>query len=222
MKRFVFLLLTLIVLGGAYWWQRQLPDRDVREVVAPVPKPPAAPQVIAEDVELKIRSQGKLLWQLTIEKGRVPTDGSTIWVTGLKRGVYFRDGKPYLTVTAGQLQYNPTSENIVVSGDINLRSEDGLSLSTSQMRWHKDLRRIICPGAVRMKVKDTSITTQKVFLYPDEKKLVCPQAVNVTSPNAQLRSDKLAANLQTEEFEMSGNVSGTFRIKRTTAPKEGV
>lgn len=222
MKRFVFLLLTLIILGGAFWWQRQLPDRDVREVVVPVPPSPATPQVIAEDVELNIRSQGKLLWQLTIEKVRVPTDGSTAWVTGLKRGIYFREGKPYLTVTAGQLQYNPTTENILVSGDIHLRSEDGLSLSTSQMRWDKEARRIVCPGAVRMQVKETTITTQKVFLYPDEKKLVCPQAVNVTSPNAQLRSDKLAANLQTEQFEMSGNVSGTFRIRRTTTPKEGV
>jgi lipopolysaccharide export system protein LptC len=226
MKRFLFFLVVLAALSGSYWWQRQLPERDVRRVVAPVPSPPRSPSVIAEDVDLKIREQGKLVWQLTIAKAHVPTDNSTAWATGLKRGVYFRDDKPYLTVTAGQLHYNPATQNIVVRDCIAVNGTDGFSLKTTQLRWDKQLRRIVCPDAAWIQVNDLAIQTPKVFFYPDEKKLVCPDGVTVIGKNAQLRGDRLAANLDTAQVDIEGNVQGVFRIQRTRRPptpaKEGV
>ncbi len=214
MKRLAFLLFTLLALGSLYCWQRRLPDRDVRGAVALVPSRSRVPSVTAEDVDLKIRAQGKLVWQLTIQKAQVPTDGSDAWVTGLKRGVYYRNDKPYFTITAGQLHYNPNTQNIVVSGDIALHSTDGLALATEELRWDKQLRRVLCPGVVQMQLKDVKIETQKVFFYPDKKTMVCPNAVRVALKHGHLRGDTLVANLDTEQVDIMGNVEGALRVKR--------
>lgn len=126
-----------------------------------------------------------LSWSIEYDRIRASADGTIVDVDGVKNGVFYRAGKPYLKLKATHLTVNTVSKDFTADGPLTIESleSDHRSFTTTAAVW-------------------TNATQQ----------LAMNQRIVVKSPDgAVLHLDTLTMNVKTGEVHV-GNVAGDVTL----------
>lgn len=130
--------------------------------------------------------QGELVAELNAAslEHHVKGDRSVLTDT---RSIWYRDGKPDAQLIAGMAESTEEGQQVILTQGVQVEQ-----FATPQR------------GAMRFE-------TDYLVGYPEQKRLETQHSVNITSPQAQLTSQGLNANLDTGEYDF-------YRIKARYAP----
>jgi len=221
--RNLFLCLTVAVLSSLITWELATRRRHLEGAQAPSPskpKPPEAPElrptekIRAEKVSLTVRSGGKKLWELEAKEVVLSKDEQTLIVEGLDRAVLYKQGKPYLTVTAERARANNVTKTVVVEGGVKAVTADGLLIRTERIEWDDKERKLLCPGEVVVSGKGVTVSTRSVAFYVEKGLLVCPSPVEAWTPEGgRLFAQKLRADVKRGILTLEGKVRAIIPVK---------
>lgn len=208
------LLSGLISFVGISWWQ----------YLRSGPGPAAAPGSVAssqaagrprEEVvitrpSLKHTEGGRLAWQVRLKELKVAAGGQAIAAAGMREAlIYDKTGAPMLRLAAQQARGNTSDRNLEVSGDVRAVSQKGALITTDQVRWLEQERKLYCPGKVVLRSKNAAVTTTGLTYFVDSDLVKCANPVRLYSGVNKLIGRQLVYNLTTQAFEMK-NVQAVF------------
>jgi len=202
-------LATLLLAVLAYWIHQTWPT-------LPLPKPDAEVPVDLglkfQDIKVVQRSQGKVDWELAAQSVTVSKDRRITNLSGLKQGVYYREGKPELTITAQRVRLNSQTKNMGVEGEVMVSDQRGMVLRTAKVQWIDAEQKLVCPQPVQVQLGSTQFKTKKLHYLAQERRLVCPEGVELTTGDNRLTGNKMVAHADSDEVEISGNVRMKVKV----------
>ena len=199
------LLLSVLAYGIRRTWPTLPLDQPATEV-------PAELGLKFEDIKVVQRSQGKVDWELAAQSVEVSKDRQITNLSGIKRGVYYREGKPELSVTARRVRLNSQTKNMVVEGEVMVSDQRGMVLRTAKVQWIDAEQKLVCPESVEVQLGSTQFKTKKLYYLAQERKLVCPAGVELTTGDNRLKGNKMVAHADSDEVEISGNVQMKVKV----------
>ncbi|MDF2441590.1 MAG: hypothetical protein JWN98_2574 [Abditibacteriota bacterium] len=159
-----------------------------------------------------VRDKGRKVWEFSADRITWSADHRFATATNLRRGVLFRDGKPFLTVSAARVVLNQESRNWEASGQLQASGPHGFSLSTQRATWSHQRERLSCPEAVQAKVRGMTIETRDIFYEAKTGQLKCPQPVQVRSAQAIIQGGRdVVADIRTRRVEFRSGVHITIK-----------
>ena len=205
----VGILATFLLAGLVYWISQTWPILPTQKPQAEIP---ADLGLKFEDIKVVQRSQGKLEWELAAQSVQVSKDRQITNLSGLKKGVYYRDGQPELNITAQRVRLNSQTKNMVVEGEVMVSDNRGMVLRTPTVKWIAAEQKLVCPQPVQAQLGSTQFKADKLYYLARERKLICPAEVELTTGDNRLTGDKLVAHSDSEEVEISGNVRMKVKV----------
>ena len=187
------LLVTVVVFGWWLWSDEEDPDRT------------AAPDVPAFEVEgaqsIIVREQGRKVWEFSAERIVLSADKTYATATNVRRGVFYRDGKPYLHLRATSVRLNQQTRDLVASGAVHVSGADEFSVRTERAVWNHRLRRLQCPVAVRATLRGLTFQTSELSYDAKRGQITCPRPVQIDSKHARLRGSGAVADVRRQRVE---------------------
>jgi len=107
---YVCLAATLAILGEGLF----LSGRDT-------PAPPAAAPAILGQGEVSAHHWKTKSWSLDYDRAQMSPDGSLAEVDGIHNGVLYRNGKPYLSISAKHISANTMSDDFTATGRVHIK-----------------------------------------------------------------------------------------------------
>jgi LPS export ABC transporter protein LptC len=156
--------LTLAAIGGGgvYVGSRWFAPRP--PVSAPAPKPIAddgLPPLQIDDVNFRVSEKGKPQWQFSAQTVQQLNNGRAS-LNGLKQGIYYKEGKPYLNVKAGGATYDRVSRLMRMNGGVEATGPDGLRFTAPTLTWNGGSQIIVCMGPVQFQTSEGWVTGSKL------------------------------------------------------------
>jgi LPS export ABC transporter protein LptC len=216
---------VLVVAGRIFWAQRgRLLPSAVPRAMRPGVTAPAAPEVPADlglqfkDIKIVQRSGGQIEWELQAASVEVSKDERVTVLTGVRRAVLYRAGKPQATLSADRVRLNAATKNLVAEGHVIIQGQEaapadqpGVLLRTTRARWMDQEQKLVCPDPVQMQLGGRVFQAPKLYLLVRERRIVLPR-VKVTGPEGTLTADHLTADPEAETLEVEGNVRMRVRL----------
>lgn len=203
---------TAAFLGVSWWQYLRSPSAattGAAALSAPVAGPPRE-EVIIKRPSLKHTEGGRLAWQVRLKELRVDAGGQAIAAAGMREAlIYDKSGVPVIRLAAQQARGNTADRNLEVSGDVRAVSQKGALITTDQVRWLEQERKLYCPGKVVLRSKNAAVTTTGLTYFVDADLIKCPNPVRMYSGVNKLIGRDLVYNIQTQAFDMK-NVQAVF------------
>lgn len=159
-----------------------------------------------------VRENGRKVWEFSADRITISPDKRFATATNMKRGVLFRNGKPFLTVSAATVQLNQETHNWQATGKLQASGPDGFSIVTSRATWSHRRERLSCPDAVRAKLRGMEIETRGVFYEAKTGQLKCPASVEVRSAQATIQEGRdVVADARSRRVEFRSGVHITIQ-----------
>lgn len=110
-------------------------------------------------------------WTFTYDKATTLGDGITQEIEGIRDGVYYKDGKPFIRMRADRVIYNSVTRDFSVSGPVHFDIDDKGKIRTVDTRaatWSDATQTLRIPGKVtvgsengsRLLVTDITVNLQ--------------------------------------------------------------
>ena len=187
------LLVTVVVFG---WWLSSDEAGPGHNVA------PEAPAVEVEGAQsIIVREQSRKVWEFSAERIILSADKIHATATNVRRGIFYRDGKPYLHLRATSVSLNQQTRDLVAHGAVHVSGADDFSVRTERAVWNHRLRRLQCPVAVRATLRGLTFQTSELSYDAQRGRLSCPRPVQVDSKHAQLRGSGVVADVQHQRVE---------------------
>lgn len=137
MKRFNWRLAAVCVAAALVIWivvGVVLAGRDVP------PAPPGSQPITLFGGRVNGNRISTKSWTFEYKKAQMSPDGVVATVDGVKRGIIYKKGKPYLSITAEHVQINTQTFDFTATGDVHvaeLRPKNGMtrSFDTDLVEW---------------------------------------------------------------------------------------
>jgi len=105
-----------------------------------VPAPPGAQNIVIKDCRIKGNRISTRSWSFSCQKAQLSPDGVMATIDGVKDGVLYKNGKPYLSVSAQHVSLNTQTFDFTATGDVHveaLHPTDNVSKSfdTDLVQW---------------------------------------------------------------------------------------
>ena len=121
-------------------------------------------------------------WQFTYDKATTLSDNVTQEIDGIRDGVYYKGGKPFIRMHAQRVIYNSLTRDFSVVGPVHFDIDD--------------------------KGKTRTLDTENASWYEGTQTLRIPGKVTIGSQNgAQLLVNNVTINLQTGDYKI-GKIEG--------------
>ena len=88
------------------------------------PPPSSAPAILAKG-QISAHRWKTRSWSLEYDRAQMSPDGSFAEVEGIHNGVLYRDGKPYLSISAQHVSANTVSEDFTATGRVHVAQANG-------------------------------------------------------------------------------------------------
>lgn len=205
LRRFVVLAVSV---GASVWLWNWL---SVDETGAPITQQSGEPSMEIENLKsLLVRSHGQPLWQLSAQRVVVATDGSSTTATGIGKGIYFRNGQPFLKLAAPLVRLSSSTNDLQASGGVTASGPNDFSFRTSRALWRSQKKIVDCPTPVVAQLKGLQFQTPRLSYDWDKGLLKCPQPVEVVGRGVVLRGQRLEATLKTRQIKLLGGAELIF------------
>lgn len=172
------------------------------------PNPPTstnkAPLEVRDLRSLLVRdSNGKPLWQIAAASVQLAPDSGVTTLRQVSRGVLFRDGAQFLTMSA-RLVRVAASRDLDASGGVNANGPDGFSFQTARARWWNRAKRVDCPEAVAATLRGLQFRAPQLRYEWDKGQLSCPKPVEVKGQGVTLRGNRMNVKVKERVVKLSG------------------
>ena len=153
-----------------------------------------------------VRRDGLPLWEISARRVVLSADNTSTLATGVNRGIFFREGKPFLNLSAPRVRLANASNNLEASGGVSATGPNGFSFQTSRAIWRNQEQIVDCPKAVTAWLKGLWFGTPRLSYHWQKGVLMCPETVEVRGQGIVLRGQNLEATLGTRQVKQSGGV----------------
>jgi len=145
LRRVVYVAIAALVgyLGYGIW----------RAGTSETPPPPLnAPVIFRQGSALGQRLTGRS-WSADYDRIVTNTDQTILELYGVKHGVIFRDGKPYLRVTADRMTVNTVTHDFFITGKLHIEtvsSDPHRTFDTDEATWSDAIQTLVLPNRAKI------------------------------------------------------------------------
>lgn len=133
--------------------------------VVTVPEAPAVPETPADNGrmmsydgnEISEEKDGRKIWDLTAEHIDVNIETRDAELTNLQGHFYAPDGR-VVEVKAAKGTYLEGTKDIVLTGNVDVKTSDGASLTSDELRWEAQKEILAAVGSAKA-IKDDMLAT---------------------------------------------------------------
>ena len=95
-----------------------------------IPSPPASAPAILAGGQISAHRWKTRSWSLEYDRAQMSADGSYADVDGIHNGVLYRNGKPYLSISAQHVSANTFSDDFTATGRVHIAQLNGAETRT--------------------------------------------------------------------------------------------
>lgn len=182
--------------------------------------PDGEPSLIVDDLQrFVVRKNGVPLWEIAARRVVMAADGQSTIATGVDKGVLFRDGAPFLRLSAQRVRFANSSNNLSADGFVRASGPNGFAVQTPRAIWHHAAKKLECPNPVKAQIKNLHFQTPKLSYESEKGLLKCPQPVEVTTAGASLKGAKMEVQVKERIIKIKGGAELVFD-PRVVKPSE--
>jgi LPS export ABC transporter protein LptC len=158
-----------------------------RRAPAPVQQPSPQAEYQIKDVHINETLDGNLRWTLNADQAEVYDQKGITVMRKVVIQVFSRDGDWTVTSDEGTLDNN--RRNVTLTGNVVIRSSDGLEMRTATLGWDNEHRTLATDDAVEISREGTTITGMGLAVRMQEETAAVHRNVRVVI------SDRAKSNL---------------------------
>jgi hypothetical protein len=118
----------------------------------------------------------------------VSADRVTVTAEGVKRGTYYREGKPFLHWQAQRLRLNQTTRDIVADGQVSANGPDGFSLRATRADWSHQKQELRCNVPVKATLRGAVFEAPSLVYDATTGQLHCPQNARAVTKDIDVQA----------------------------------
>jgi hypothetical protein len=138
-----------------------------------IPLPPASQTMQLEQGLINNHHISTKSWSVSFDHGEIAPDGSSATLSGIHDGVFYRKGKPYLTLSAEEIMLNRATLDFTAVGKVNVkRIDQDESFDTDSILWTNSLKLLKLPhpaylhtGGQTLKVENVTVDLSKRTIH---------------------------------------------------------
>jgi len=158
-----------------------------RRAPAPVQQPAPQAEYQIKEVHINETLDGNLRWTLNADQAEVYDQKGITVMRKVMIQVFSRDGDWTVTSDEGTLDNN--RRNVTLTGNVVIRSSDGLEMRTATLAWDNEQRSLATEDAVEISREGTTITGMGLAVRMQEETAAVGRNVRVVI------SDRAKSNL---------------------------
>ena len=136
-----------------------------------MPPPPGAQAVILGKGGVTAHRMSTKSWSLYYDKAQTSPDGSQADIDGIHNGVFYKNGKPYITISARHVSVNTVSNDFTATGDVHITQlkSGGLarSFDTDLIVWSNATKTITLSHPSLIKTGASTMTVARMSINVD-------------------------------------------------------
>lgn len=175
----IFLLAFLVLaagLGGVVTWRVKS-----RKPPEPVATPPAQADYQIKEVHIDETMAGNLRWTLDADQAEVFDAKRQTLMKKVVIRVFSKEGT--WTVTAARGTLDNDSRDVLLEGDVLVRSSEGLEIRSPRLAWQNKDRRLSSDDAVEIQQAGTTITGRALEVAMADERATLARNVRVVITN---------------------------------------
>ncbi|MDP9018693.1 MAG: LPS export ABC transporter periplasmic protein LptC [Candidatus Eremiobacteraeota bacterium] len=130
-----------------------------------LPPPPGTQPVVLGSGGVTAHHMSNKSWSLYYDHAQTSPDGSLAEIDGIHNGVLYRQGKPYITLSAKHVSVNTISDDFTATGDVHITQvKAGLTraFDTDLVVWTNATKIVTLSHPSVIKTGDATMTVQSM------------------------------------------------------------
>lgn len=179
----------------------------------------AQPGLHFRDIRLVGRNRGKKEWELEVSTVKALRGTNRMDFYLVRRGVVYREGRPYLFVTADGGVYYPEQNNFLMQGHIVVSRANGDLLRAEELQWNPQTRQVTSTKPVEAKVAGTWFRANRVAVDVEGESMIAAGDVELVKKDGErLTGDTISYSLKDGAWEIQGAAELTIRTGEDAGP----
>lgn len=194
---------ALILLGLGWLIWTSAPVEPVREEVSAA-RPPRLERVTVDGL-----LEGRRQWTLEVRGLEEGTE--VVGLEGIERGLFFRNGTPWITLTAGRGRWMTATNGLELEGEVQIDLVEGGHLETERVRWEGGTGLLVADTGVTATLGGDRVTADRMVASATTGVVELGGSVELTRPDGQRLRAQGARWLGSEQrLELVGEVDWFF------------
>jgi len=130
------------------------------------PPPPGQQPVILKGGHVRGNRISSRSWSFDYERVQTSPDGIMAMIEGVKRGVLYKKGKPYLSMAAKHVQINTQTFDFTATGDVHIEdarpAAQRRSFDTDFVQWVNALKMLTLPHPSLIRTGDQVLKVDSI------------------------------------------------------------
>lgn len=136
-----------------------------------LPPPPGTAPVILGAGGITAHRMSTKSWSLYYDKAQTSPDGSQAEIDGIHKGVFYKNGKPYFTLSAHHVSVNTISNDFTATGDVHITQlkpgSTSRSFDTDLIVWTNATKTVTFSHPSVIKTGDATMTVANMTINVD-------------------------------------------------------
>ena len=132
-----------------------------------LPPPPGAAPVVLGSGGVTAHRMSNKSWSLYYDHAQTSPDGSQAEIDGIHNGVLYKDGKPYITLSARHVSVNTVSNDFTATGDVHITQVKGAinrAFDTDLIVWTNATKTVTLSHPSIVKTGDAVMTVASMTI----------------------------------------------------------
>lgn len=133
-----------------------------------LPPPPGTQPVVLGKGGITAHRMSTKSWSLYYDKAQTSPDGSQAEIDGIHNGVFYKDGMPYITLSAHHVSVNTVSNDFTATGDVHITQlKPGAmarAFNTDLIVWTNATKTVTFSHPSVVKTGDATMTVEKMTI----------------------------------------------------------
>lgn len=160
------------------------------------------------------RHKGEKQWELVAEKIGLPEADKLVRVKGIRDGVVYKDGKPFLHLSADEAVYQMDVENFTLKGRIRARTRDGDALQADELHWDNASRKLVSGGPATLSLNGAEVTAGRLVIDSGDEKLILQGGVVISREKERIRAPEAVYLLKDRALQIMGPAEVQLMLER--------
>ena len=126
-----------------------------------LPPPPESQSVLLGAGGVTAHKMSTKSWSLYYDHAQTSPDGSLAEIDGIHNGIFYREGKPYITISAKHVSVNTLSDDFTATGKVHVEQLKGSvarSFDTDLITWSNASKIVTLSHTILITTGDGTMT----------------------------------------------------------------